>query len=571
MSVSPSQRLALTALLATAAGATLAQGQPTKPRTRGTIEDAEIEVVKERENQLPEAARNYDKVELPAPTKADRVVKYTFPDFRLPSQNLNPTVRVLTIKQEELAPLQGNYARLGVGNYASLFGEAHAHTTRNEDHALGLDLRHLSSARGPVDGKNSAVSQSRLGLNGELYRGAVTLGANVKLGRDRANFYGYNPTTEPKPSPDSIKQTFFRTDAQVFVRNRDRDAKFQYDLAGGYRYWKDRFEAKESDLYAQLRTAYYVTEKGRVRLDGDLSFISQKDSAFSVSRPFVQATAQYEQRIGDRLDVGIGATLGYTGDTINDAKQVTVFPAIRVGYAVVQDKFVLFGGLGGGLQRVTLYDLSQENAWLGKRQQVADTRRGPSVFFGFNAAPARALQASVKVTLANDYNLYFYNNSRRDSSRFDLVYNRDGSTQLVNVHGELIYNAAEKLRIGTKVDYNGYKVKTLAKPFHRPNFQGVFFGSYNMNEKLMLGGELYVLNSSYGSTLRRSSLLPLTYTETVQKTDAVIDLNLRADYRFSENLSFFVLGNNLLGRKYERFLNYPSKGVNVLVGAGYQF
>ncbi|RTQ45720.1 hypothetical protein EJV47_24860 [Hymenobacter gummosus] len=571
MSVSSSQRLTLAAaLLGAAALPTLAQAQPTKPtRPRGTIEEAEVEVVKERENQLPEAARNYDKVVLPAPPKADRVVKYTFPDFRLPSQNLNPSVRVLTIKQEELLPLQGNYARVGVGNYASLFGEAHAHTTRNEDHALGLDLRHLSSARGPVDGKNSSVSQSRLGLNGELYRGAMTLGAGVKLGRDRANFYGYSPNTEPKPSADSIKQTFFRVDAQAFVRNRDRDAKFQYDLAAGYRYWKDRFEAKESDVYAQLRTAYYVTEKGRVRLDGDLSFISFEDS-LKVSRPFVQATAQYEQRIGERLDVAIGATLGYTGDTINDAKQVTVFPAVRLGYAVVEDKFVLFAGLGGGLQRVTMYELTQENAWLRKNQQVADTRRGPSVFFGFNAAPARALQASVKVTLANDNNLYFYNLSRRDSTKYDLVYNREGSTQLINVHGELIYNAAEKLRVGTRLDYNGYKVD-LPKAYHRPNFQGAFFASYNMYDKLMLGGELYGLSSSYGSVLRRSTTLPVEYSEVLRKTDSVIDLNLRADYRFSENLSFFVLGNNLLGRKYERFLNYPTKGINVLAGAGYQF
>ncbi|GAB2941673.1 hypothetical protein GCM10027048_02630 [Hymenobacter coalescens] len=571
MSVRSSQRLTLAALLTTAVVPVLAQGQPTRPtRPRGTIEDAEIEVVKERENQLPEAARNYDKVQLAPPPKADRAVRYTFPDFRLPSQALNPSVRVLTIKQEELQPLQGNYARIGVGNYASLFGEAHAHTTRSEDHALGLDLRHLSSARGPVDGKNSAVSQSRLGVNGEIYRGALTLGGKLHVGRDRANFYGYSPRTEPKPLADSIKQTFLRTDAQVFVRNRDRDAKFQYDLAAGFRYWKDRFQAKESDAYAQLRTAYYVTEKGRVRIDGDLSFISQKDSAYSVSRPFVQATAAYEQNIADRLDVAIGATLGYTGDTINDAKQVTVFPAVRVGYSVVQDKFVLFAGLGGGLQRVTMYDLTQENAWLAPNQRVADTRRGPTVFFGFNATPARALQASVKVTLANDNNLYFYQNSARDSSKFDLVYDPK-STQLVNVHGELIYNAAEKVRVGTKLDYNGYKVKTLAKPFHRPNFQGVFFASYNMFEKLMLGGEVYVLSSSYGSALRRNVTVPVSFTEVVRPTDSVIDLNLRADYRFSENLSFFVLGNNLLGRKYERFLNYPSKGVNVLAGVGYQF
>ncbi|WP_162910540.1 TonB-dependent receptor [Hymenobacter oligotrophus] len=567
MSVSSSQRLTLAALLA--AAAVPAAAQTGKPRTGGKIEDAEIEIVKERENQLPEAARNYDKVVLPPAATPDRTVRYTFPDFRLPSQNLNPSVRVLTIKQEELQPLQGNYARVGVGNYASLLGQAHFHTTRSQDHAFGLDLRHLSSARGPVDGKNSATSQSRLNLNGEMYRGATTLGAKLNLGRDRANFYGYNPDIERKPEKDSIKQVFYRADAQLFLRNRDRDAKFQYDLAGGFRYWKDNFKAKESDLYAQLRTAYYVTEKGRVRIDGDLSFISQKDS-LTVSRPFVQLTPAFEQNIAGRLDVSVGATLGYTGDTINNASQVSVMPAVRLGYAVVEDKFVLFGGLGGGLQRVTLYDLTQENAWLGPNQRVADTRRGPTLFFGFNAAPARSLQTSVKVTLANDRNLYFYNNSRRDSTKFDLVYDPK-ATQLVNIHGELIYNAAERVRVGTKLDYNGYKVKTLEKAYHRPAFQGVFFGSYNAADKLMLGGELYVLSSSYGSVLRRTATIPAEFNNVVRPTDSVIDLNLRADYRFSENLSFFVLGNNLLGRKYERFLNYPTKGVNILAGLGYQF
>jgi outer membrane receptor protein involved in Fe transport len=57
----------------------------------------------------------------------------------------------------------------------------------------------------------------------------------------------------------------------------------------------------------------------------------------------------------------------------------------------------------------------------------------------------------------------------------------------------------------------------------------------------------------------------------VRPTDTVVDLNLRGDYRFSENLSIFALGNNLLGRKYERFLNYPMKGINVLAGVTYDF
>jgi hypothetical protein len=191
------------------------------------------------------------------------------------------------------------------------------------------------------------------------------------------------------------------------------------------------------------------------------------------------------------------------------------------------------------------------------------------VYGGFTATPARGLSVSAKVTATNDRNLYFYANSRTDTSRFDLVYDRK-STQLLNVHGEVLYNAAEQFRLGVKADYNGYNTKTLAEAFHRPAFQSMVFGTYNASDKLLLGAELYTYSSSYGVGYERSAATGLI-TQVVRPTDTVVDLNLRGDYRFSENLSIFALGNNLLGRKYERFLNYPVKGINVLAGVTYDF
>src|SRR5687768_13667916 len=88
MTFQPSKMLAAAALLTVAAPATVwAQ------KTGGKIEDAEIEIVKERVNELPEATRNFQKVKIEAPTKAEKKVAYTYPDFRLPADKLNPSVR----------------------------------------------------------------------------------------------------------------------------------------------------------------------------------------------------------------------------------------------------------------------------------------------------------------------------------------------------------------------------------------------------------------------------------------------------------------------------------------------
>jgi hypothetical protein len=147
MTFHPSKLLALAGLLAAVPAAV--QAQTTRPNTRGKIEEAEIEIVKERVNQLPEAARNFEKIKIDPPAKTASKVSYTYPDFRLPADLLNPSVRVLTIRQEEPAPQTGNYLKAGVGNYGTFLGRAHLHNTRSNSASYGLDLNHLASAPWP--------------------------------------------------------------------------------------------------------------------------------------------------------------------------------------------------------------------------------------------------------------------------------------------------------------------------------------------------------------------------------------------------------------------------------------
>ena len=201
-----------------------AQSQPTKPKSTGKIEEAEIEIVKERVNQLPEATRNYDKIKLPAPPKTERKVTYTFPDFRLPADRLNPSVKVLTIRAEEPAPLTGNFVKAAIGNYGTFYGRGYFHSTRDTDKAYGLDIKHISSIQGPIDGKNSRMSETSAHLMGELYRGTGAFGATLDFGRERYNFYGYEKAANGKPfgTPESgdIKQVFNRFAVKAYAHNR---------------------------------------------------------------------------------------------------------------------------------------------------------------------------------------------------------------------------------------------------------------------------------------------------------------------------------------------------------------
>ena len=576
--------LVLAAVLAGGLNPAAAQTQPPKKRT-GQIEEAEIEIVKERVNQLPEATRNYEKIKLPAPPKVERKVAYTFPDFRLPANRLAPSVKVLTIRAEEPAPLTGNFVKAGIGNYGTFYGRGYFHSTRNTDHAYGLDIKHLSSIQGPVDGKNSRMSESSAHLMGELYRGTGAFGATLDLGRERYNFYGYEKAANGgalvTPESADIKQTFNRFGLKAYAHNRDPAQQLTYDAGIGYRYWADNFAASENDVRLNAKVGYALGESSRIIVAADASFISDKDQAaptptapdpasLTRTRTFVQATPAYEF-LKNNIAVTVGATLGYSSDTTTNVSRAVAYPAIRLGYTIEPEKFMVYAGLGGALQRVTRYDLSTENPWLNRGLHVADTHRGPTIYAGFTSTPARGLEFNVKATYARDRNLYFYLNNPLDPTRFDLVYDRQ-ATGVLNIHGELLYNAAEKFRLGTRMDYNKYALKNLDQPFHRPEFQGSVFGTYNVFDKLMVGVEGYFYAASYGiSYLPGSRIGVPRIADFYRATDPVIDLNLRADYRITPKISIFAMGNNLANRQYQRFYGYPVKGINVIGGATYTF
>jgi len=573
------------------AAATLGAQAQGRGKARGTIQDAEIEVVKDRVNTLPEATRNFEKIKLAPPPPATRPLTYSYPDFRLPAGRLNPVSQVLTIAPESLEPLTGNYAKLGVGNYGTVYGRAHLHSTRNEQYSYGLDVRHQSSANGPVDGKNSAVAQTSVAATGEYYLGQAAVGASLDYARERYHFYGYDPTLPAGiPDPGSIQQTFNRFGVRGYVRNHAPDTKFTYELGVGYKYWKNDRGSSESNFLLDGKAGYALGDKSRITVQANGSFITEKQddeviNLFPVyfinprSRNFVQVTPTYEFNAKEGLTLQLGATLGYsseptfTGGQPGNTGKGAVYPAIRVGYNIVPEKFQLYAGLGGAIQRVTLYDLTQENPWLAgyTSQTVADTRYGPNGYVGFTAAPASGFSLAARASYGRARNLYFYNTLAPASPAYALVYDST-NVGVLSVHGEALYSAAEKWRLGLKADYNHYGLDNLAHPYGRPALVSTLYGTYKASEKLLLGADFTYYSPNWGTNYvarDAGSMFPRVAQD--QQTTAVVDLSLRAEYRITPKFSIFALGNNLANRRYQRFLNYPVKGINVIGGVGYTF
>ncbi|GEO03652.1 hypothetical protein AAE02nite_13160 [Adhaeribacter aerolatus] len=532
---------------------------------KNKLEDAEIVVEKNRVNELPEATRNFEKLRIPPPEKKPRQVNYRFADYRLATNNLNLPMRVLTIKQEDLTQVNGNYIKLGLGNYSTAYVKGYFHNKRDNQFSYGADVSHVASAKGPVDGSNSGVSNSEIKFNAESYTRDLTVGGNLYYNHDRYNFYGYSPVIE-KIDRDTIKQVFNRIGADIFFNNKVSKSELQFQGGVGFKYFTNRFGARESNILTNIGVGYALDENAKINVDAKASFVGYKDST-SINRGYFRLRPSYES-VSDLVSLSLGAVIAYTGDEVNNARKLNIYPSVRVGYEVVDDQFQLFAGVEGDLKRVTLHDLTQENPYLNQDVQVADENKVLDFYGGLTGNLGSSLKFTARAGYQSFRNLYFFNASQTDSTKFDLVYD-NGTTKVINFLGELSYNYSERFRLGLKTEINKYTTDLLAKPFHRPAFQTNISGSYNYNDKIYFHTELYYLSRTYGQVFRRDN--EGIYRPALKETDNITDLNLKVDYRFSNKFSTFVMGNNLLGNQYQRFVNYPNKGLQLIIGASYIF
>ncbi|WP_242918725.1 hypothetical protein [Pontibacter liquoris] len=526
------------------------------------LEDAEVVVEKNRVIELPQAARNFEKFHINPPEAGPRSVTYRYNDYRLTQQEIDLQMKVLTIKQDELTKLYGNYLKAGLGNYGTLYLKGYFHNKRSKVADFGADVSHIASARGPVDKSNSAVANSAIGLHGERYLQGLTVGGKLNYGRDKYNFYGYDQDVEREVDKDTIRQVFNRFAAEAFLHNKTSGAPFLFKGDIRFNYLNERYNMSESNVAVGVRSDYTIDESSVFKIDADLSMVAHKDSA-TATRTFFKVNPTYERQL-NAIRLSIGANLAYTGDEVNDAKNLNIYPMVRISAEPIKGNLLVYGGLGGDLQRVTLYQLTQENPWLAPNVQVADINKGLEVYGGFDANIYNYVHLVGRVAYQNYRNLYFYNNSRADSSKFELVYD-DGVTNVLNFFADASFNYSDEIRLGLKVDYNKYNTASLEKAFHRPEMAASVYGTYNFFDKILFNSELYYIGSSFGKIYRPDG------TSVLRETDAIVDLNLKGDYKFTNNFTIFVMANNLFGNKYERFVNYPGKSINLIGGITYSF
>ena len=90
--------------------------------------------------------------------------------------------------------------------------------------------------------------------------------------------------------------------------------------------------------------------------------------------------------------------------------------------------------------------------------------------------------------------------------------------------------------------------------------------AYLIKQKVNVWAEIF----AYGKRYAIETGLPMV-SGTEVELDGFFDINLGVDYLVNERLTVFANGTNLLNQNYERFLNYPVQGFQVMAGVAFRF
>ncbi len=538
----------------------MAQDEEKWGTEEGELEDVTIEIVRERQITLPKANRNFEKV---PPRPAENIkppITYDFRAFSFQTPQINPVIKPLKLKQDNPSKVYASTVSAGFGNYATPFLEAFINSGRDRNKLLGAHAYLNRSFRGPVDGARSGSGMYGLSFYGQSFSNTFALSGNLGFDNRSTHFYGYAPGEEKDASDIRQSVSIFRLGAGVA---NARNSNFSYKLTAGFSYLFDNYQARETEVDLDLNSYYKIDDQKRIRIKAGYYIVSRKDDDVEAKpRNLFTVNPAYEFAPMDELKLSAGAVIAFEDDTLG-SKDVHVYPDFSATYAI-SPSVDLTGALSGGIEKVSLQTLTNENLWLAPNVPIYHTNKIYDVQFGVNAKLGNKVSASGGFAFANLKNWYFFRNDSSatgDQAKFVVDYDTD-ATRRTNLFVALSYTQAELAKFMLRGDLFGYSTSKLDDAWHRPTYRLTANASYNLYQKMLFKLDIITQGGIKA---------PDPVTREVVKLNPAFDLNFRAEYLFSESLSFFLQFNNITSTKYQSYLNYPVRGFQVLGGVTWSF
>lgn len=490
--------------------------------------------------------------------------------FSIPFRaEFNPVkLNAAELKPEPQQALDHGYAKLAIGNYLSLMGQVYYNTVRDDERSTGISLNHYSThgnIKNASDQKiYSGYNSTALRAYGQRFFTKTTVSGDVAFESNTHYFYGYNPDLEialldidalPRDKQEFIdlemQQRFSIFSAKVGAKSRyETDRHMNYDINLDYNYWQDIHANTEH----KIKMSAHLNKSIRRELVGAEALLYFLPASYLDPSHMLLDLSPYVAHSDKRFKLHLG--LHTEGEFRADSVNYHFYPDVHIQHNIA-NILLPYAKFTGDLSPNPMQNLTRINPYMADTIFVKPTNLKQNIVVGLKGRFSSSIQYHVNGKYQKYENMHFFcpDSSSLLDNRFKVIYS---DVELFNLYGELIIKILKDYKLKLKANYYNYSyLSNLTHAYYRPDYDITASASAQITPQLDLGMDAFIIGKRWaqsGITL-----------------DPIIDVNLNARYTFANGLGAFLGLNNILGKNYEIWYQYPVHGFQLMGGISYSF
>jgi hypothetical protein len=457
-----------------------------------------------------------------------------------------------------------NYARLGLGNYKTTYGEVYVNNGKDEGVQLGAYGKHLGQSSSSINKQNEMKDEVGVFARGITDDNAFT--GRVTFNRLGTNFYGFDPLNPPGAfSPAAQHFNTFSGEGEMTKRFKDTTNALTYALKLNGYIWNDAFQAKESNL---VLTGFLneTINQFYAGLGASLDLSTQKDSAYSYNNSILRLNP-YLKFQGDNYKIDAGLNLVRE---FGFSRRVFIFPAAKLEFQVIPKYVRIFAEVNGDVNKSSLRDFSSINPYIGQNINIINSVDKLDLSIGLKGmlAPGLGFKADVFRNSVKNLPMFVNNfNPGGINNTFQVIYD-GGNSRITGFNGELDFKASSDFDLFGRVEFRNYVLATEAQAWNLPKFKLTAGTVIHITDRLNINATLLYRGNTFDRTVTTNG--PTT-TTTFIPIKGFADLNGGVEYKINGRISIFGQVNNILNTTNQVWLYYPNYGFNIFGGVGVHF
>ena len=515
-------------------------------------------------------------------------IKYNIFSFPVASTFTPSKGKAEGVEKEKPVHLFNNYATFGGGNYGIFNAELFVNQDLGATNYVGGMFRHLSS-QGGIKGVELTDSfyDTSIDLTYGIHENDLSWNLDLGYQNQIYNWYGLPVGFGSSLTPNDRANFINGINPQQSYNNIYLGSKIELneniikEASVKYNHFSDAFGSSENRFYVKPSLEFNISDKA-IKTNIIVDYVggnfkkeywNTNPIKYGYTNFGIAPSFAMQQ---DDLTLNIGIGLFYSMDKEGKNDKFLIYPQINASYKVVGDLMIFYAGAEGNLEQNTYMDFVNANPYLSPTLNIAPTDKQYDIFAGLKGKLTNSVSYNIRGSYVNERNKalfksndYTENNTNKDyafGNSFQVVYD---DMKTVSFYGELKADISDDVTFGIDGTFSSYTNKFQSEAWNLPAVKVNAKIDFNITEKWYAGVNAFYVGE------RKDQKLDTNIVYVVAPSPITLasyfDVNAHLGFKYSDRLTAFLRANNITNKSYQKWLDYPVQGFQVVLGANYKF